>query len=59
MIIGSLIERKAVHILLESLIFVKHKDLLIIDIIGDGPTRSLLEEFSRKQNIDYIIIYQE
>lgn len=54
-IIGSLIERKAVHILLESLIFVKHKDLLIIDIIGDGPTRSLLEEFSRKQNIDYII----
>ena len=37
------------------LILIKHKDLLIIDIIGDGPTRSLLEEFSRKQNIDYII----
>ena len=48
-IVGSLIERKAVHILLEALVQVHHKELLVVDIVGDGPMRTPLETFSREQ----------
>ncbi len=49
--IGSIENRKALIILLESLILIKNRNNFIIDIIGDGPLRRELEEFSKKNNI--------
>ena len=42
-VIGNLIDRKSVNILLEALCLVKHKEKIIIDIVGDGPMRKSLE----------------
>ena len=44
----SLIPRKAVNIILEALVLVKHKDKIIVDIVGDGSERKVLESFAER-----------
>ena len=42
-VVGTLDARKSVGILLEAMSLVKHKDKILLDIVGDGPLRSVLE----------------
>ena len=54
-VIGNLIDRKSVNILFEALCLVKHKEKIVIDIVGDGPMRKSLEEYA-KDNLIYNLI---
>lgn len=53
--VGSLIPRKAVNIILEALVLVKHKEKIIVDIVGDGPERQILESFAKKHQLQSYI----
>lgn len=54
-IVGSLIPRKAVNILLEALVLIKHKEKIVVDIVGNGPERQALEVFSKKHQLQSYI----
>lgn len=54
-VIGRLDARKSVGMLLESLVQIKHSDLVHIDIVGDGPLRSTLQEYAIHHGINDII----
>ena len=56
-VIGRLDANKSVGILLESLTYVKHINLLHIDIVGDGPLKSSLQEYAREHNLDAVITW--
>lgn len=53
--IGSIEQRKALIILLDALCFIKDDNKLIIDIIGDGPDKKYLQNYSKAKKIDKII----
>ena len=53
--VGSLIPRKAINILLEALVWIKHKEKIAVDIVGDGPERQVLEAFSEKHQLQSYI----
>lgn len=53
--VGSLIPRKAVNILLEALVWIKHKEKIAVEIVGDGPERQALEAFSEKHQLQSYI----
>lgn len=45
-VLGSLIPRKAVHIILEAMAQMDNLNKLHIEVVGDGPTKSALEEYA-------------
>lgn len=49
--IGSLVAGKTINILLEALALIKHKEKVIVDIVGDGPERRSLEKLARKYKV--------
>lgn len=49
--IGSIENRKALIILLRSLILIRKKINFIVDIIGDGPLKTSLENFAKRNGI--------
>ena len=53
--IGSLVAGKTINILLEALTLIKHKEKIIVDIVGDGPERRSLEKLSRKYKVHSFI----
>lgn len=53
--IGSLVAGKAVNILLEALTLVKHKEKLIVDIVGNGPERQTLYSYAEKHQLQSLI----
>ena len=56
-IIGRLDANKSVGILLEALTQVKHKDLLHIEIVGDGPLKDILQQYAIKHDINSMITW--
>lgn len=55
--IGSIDERKALIILLNSLIGLRNLDKIQLHIIGDGPLKTSLEKFSIENNLDQSIVW--
>lgn len=53
--IGSLVAGKTVNILLEALALVKHKEKIIVDIVGNGPERQTLETLAKKLQLQNLI----
>ena len=53
--IGSLVAGKTVNILLEALALVKHKEKIIVDIVGNGPERQTLEALAQKLQLQNLI----
>ncbi len=54
-VVGTLDARKSVGILLEAMSLVKYKDKILLDIVGDGPLRSILESQAQDLGINDII----
>lgn len=53
--IGSIEPRKALKILIESLILIKNRTNFIIDIIGNGPLKSELQSYAILHGLDNCI----
>lgn len=56
-VIGTLDARKSVGIFLEALALVKHREMLHIDIVGDGPLRATLQHYAVQQGLDGMITW--
>lgn len=56
-VVGSLDARKSVGILLDSVALMKHKDKILLDIVGDGPLKEHLVHQSEKLKINNIIYW--
>lgn len=56
-IVGSLDARKSVGILLDAIALMKHKNKILLDIVGDGPLRGLLIHQAQKLDINNIICW--
>lgn len=56
-VVGTLDARKSVGIFLEALQIVQHKQLLEVDIVGDGPLRKSLEDYAASAGLDSIITW--
>lgn len=56
-IIGRLDANKSVGILLEAVTQIKHKDLLHINIVGDGLLRDILQQYAIKHEINNMITW--
>lgn len=56
-VVGKLCYGKAINIFLEALTQVVHRDLLHIDIVGDGPQANVLREYAVKHNINDLITW--
>lgn len=56
-VIGALTARKAVGIFLQALAKVRQRDLLHVDIVGDGPMKSELQKYAQNQNLDNLITW--
>ena len=56
-VIGTLDARKSVGIFLEALTQVTKRDMLHIDIVGDGPLRDSLQKFAREHGLDGLITW--
>lgn len=54
-IVGRLDENKACIILLNALTKVKHKELIDVNIIGEGPVKPLLEEYVKRNGLDDVV----
>ena len=55
--VGRLDENKACIILLNALTKVKHKKLINVNIIGNGPVKPQLEEFVKCNGLDNIVTF--
>jgi len=55
--IGSIEARKALKILLDSLLLIENREKFIIDIIGDGPLKNKLQNFASQKGLDNCIIW--
>ena len=57
-VVGSLIPRKAVHIVLEAMMQMKNLTKFHLDIVGDGFMRTALEQYANVNNLsNYITWY--
>lgn len=56
-IVGRQDNRKNIKLFLRSLTYVKNKKNLHVDVVGDGPTRTSLQEFAFKNGLDDIITW--
>lgn len=56
-VIGTLDARKSIHIFLESLVLVYNRNMLHVDIVGDGPLRDTLHKFSKENGLDKLITW--
>ena len=56
-VVGSLDARKSVGIFLEALSKIKRKSMIHVNIVGDGPLRSSLEQYSRDNNLASMITW--
>lgn len=57
MYVGRLIEKKGVQVLVEAFSELAHKEKYILDIVGDGPYKSILEDQARQLNLEQNIIF--
>ena len=55
--IGTLDSRKSIGIFLESLVQVYNRDMLHVDIVGDGPLRDNLQRFAKENGLDKLITW--
>lgn len=55
--VGRLDAGKAVGILLEALVQVRHKEKLNVAIVGGGPLKKRLEKYAKEHNLDNIITW--
>lgn len=56
-IIGRLDANKAVGIFLEALTQVQHYNLLHVDVVGDGPLRSVLQQYAIRHKLNEAITW--
>ena len=56
-VIGTLDARKSVSTFLEALTLVTHRNLLHVDIVGDGPLKSKLQQYAVQQDLNSIITW--
>ena len=56
-VIGTLDARKSVGIFLEALEQVRNRNMLHVDIVGDGPLRTNLQEYAKKHGLDRLIAW--
>lgn len=56
-VIGTLDSRKSIGIFLESLVQVYNRDMLHVDIVGDGPLRDNLQRFAKENGLDKLITW--
>lgn len=56
-VIGTLDSRKSIGIFLESLLQVYNRDMLHVDIVGDGPLRDNLQRFAKENGLDKLITW--
>ena len=56
-VIGALTAGKAVGIFLQALTKVRQRDLLHVDIVGDGPMKSELQKYAHNHNLDNLITW--
>ncbi|RHS47306.1 glycosyltransferase [Tannerella sp. AF04-6] len=54
-VVGTLDARKSVGILLEAVSLMKYKNKILLDIVGDGPLRGILESQAKNLGINDII----
>lgn len=54
---GRLDAGKAVGIFLEALTLLKHKEMIHVDIVGDGPLKKKLQQYALKNDIDSLITW--
>lgn len=54
-VVGTLDARKSVGILLEAISVMKYRNKIQLDIVGDGPLRSILEKQAKQFKINDII----
>ena len=54
-VVGTLNARKSVGILLEAVSLMKYKNKILLDIVGDGPLRGILESQAKNLGINDII----
>jgi glycosyltransferase involved in cell wall biosynthesis len=50
-IIGSLIPRKAVHIILEAMVRMNSLDKFHLDVVGDGSTKPVLQQYAAQNGL--------
>lgn len=55
--IGRLDANKSVSTFLEALTLVTHRNLLHVDIVGDGPLKSKLQQYAVQQDLNSIITW--
>ena len=55
-VIGRLDSNKNVGILLEALTHVKHRELLHLDIVGDGMLKEKLQQYAIEHDINNMIL---
>lgn len=54
-VIGTLDARKSVGIFLEALTQVKHREMLRVDIVGEGPLEDILQRYAKRHGLaDFI-----
>ncbi len=56
-VIGTLDARKSVGILLEALIKVSRREMLHVDIVGDGPLRDRLQHYASRHGLEELITW--
>lgn len=57
MVIGRLDANKSVGILLEALIKVSRREMLHVDIVGDGPLRDRLQHYASRHGLEELITW--
>lgn len=55
--VGRLDDGKACILLLKALTFIKNRNLIQVDIIGDGPLKGKLEKYVIDNNLDDIVTF--
>jgi glycosyltransferase involved in cell wall biosynthesis len=55
--IGSIDGRKNLHLLLDALYHIKNKSNIHLNIVGDGPERSILEKYAERKQISKILTW--
>ena len=57
MVVGTLDARKSVGIFLEALTQLKHKDCLLVDVVGDGPLRESLKQYATMHGLVDMMVW--